>query len=68
MSDDRCCNQDYGGSHYHCSNCGAVTGMLGHYITLRPGVKWAEDRAKILGVGLPFQGFSCAVEPPKVPT
>lgn len=28
-----CCSQDYGGSHYHCARCGAVTGMYGHYTT-----------------------------------
>ena len=26
-----CCDQDYGGSHYHCAKCEAVTGMFGHY-------------------------------------
>lgn len=29
----RCCDQDFGGSHYHCGGgCGAVTSMYGHYI------------------------------------
>ena len=27
----RCCDQDFGGSHYHCARCGAVTGMYGHW-------------------------------------
>lgn len=28
----RCCEEDYGGSHYHCANCGEVSGMYGHYV------------------------------------
>lgn len=28
---ERCCDEDYGGSHYHCTRCGAVTSMMGHY-------------------------------------
>jgi hypothetical protein len=28
---DRCCSQDFGGSHYHCAHCGQVSGMQGHY-------------------------------------
>lgn len=26
----RCCDQDFGGSHYHCGNCGQVSSMYGH--------------------------------------
>lgn len=26
---ERCCDQDYGGSHYHCGGCGQVSGMMG---------------------------------------
>jgi hypothetical protein len=26
------CGEDYSGeSHYHCGNCGEVTGMFGHF-------------------------------------
>ena len=25
-----CCEQDFGGSHYHCGRCNGVTGMMGH--------------------------------------
>ena len=29
--DDRpCCDEDYGGSHYHCVRCGAACSMMGH--------------------------------------
>lgn len=31
-----CCDQDFGGSHYHCPRCWAVTSMLGHHV----GVHW----------------------------
>jgi len=31
MNGERCCAEDFGGSHYHCGNCNAVTGMYGHY-------------------------------------
>jgi hypothetical protein len=27
----RCCDQDHGGSHYHCGRCNGVTGMYGHH-------------------------------------
>jgi len=27
---ERCCDEDYGGSHYHCAKCGGVCGMMGH--------------------------------------
>lgn len=27
---DRCCEEDFGGSHYHCAKCGKVGGMYGH--------------------------------------
>lgn len=27
----RCCELDFGGSHYRCGRCNAVTGMYGHY-------------------------------------
>jgi hypothetical protein len=27
---ERCCDEDYGGSHYHCARCGAACGMMGH--------------------------------------
>lgn len=55
----RCCEEDYGGSHYHCARCDGVTGMYGHMTTLKPGDKWAKDRAAQLGVSLPFRGFTC---------
>lgn len=25
-----CCDEDLGGSHYHCAKCGAVCSMMGH--------------------------------------
>ena len=25
-----CCEEDYGGSHYHCARCGAVCSMMGN--------------------------------------
>lgn len=28
--DDRCCDEDFGGSHYHCAYCRGVSGMQGH--------------------------------------
>ena len=28
----KCCDEDYGGSHYHCAQCGEVTGMMGHFL------------------------------------
>jgi hypothetical protein len=30
--DDRCCSEDYGGSHYHCARCQEVCGSHGHYV------------------------------------
>ncbi len=27
------CDQDYGGSHYHCAKCNGVSSMMGHYTT-----------------------------------
>lgn len=27
----RCCEEDQGGSHWHCGNCGEVSSMYGHY-------------------------------------
>ncbi len=27
----RCCDKDFGGSHYHCPNCGEACGMMGHW-------------------------------------
>lgn len=31
MPEYKCwCGYDGGGSHYHCPECGAVTGMMGH--------------------------------------
>lgn len=56
----RCCEEDWGGSHYHCGQCGEVTGMYGHRVTLKAGVAWAEAIAEGLGVSLPFDGFTCA--------
>lgn len=29
--EQRCCAEDFGGSHYHCAHCGQVAGMQGHY-------------------------------------
>ncbi len=26
---NRCCIEDFGGSHYHCAKCNRVTGMMG---------------------------------------
>lgn len=34
---ERCCDQDQGGSHYHCGNCGEVSSMLGHYVAAEGG-------------------------------
>jgi hypothetical protein len=28
---ERCCEEDFGGSHYHCAHCGQVSSMQGHY-------------------------------------
>ncbi len=43
-----CCDEDYGGSHYHCGHCREVTSMMGHYVeaTYRDGT--------------PFEGHTCA--------
>lgn len=27
----KCCYQDFGGSHYHCGNCGKPSSMMGHW-------------------------------------
>lgn len=32
-------SRDYGGSHYHCSNCGEVSSCQGHY-GLLPNEEW----------------------------
>lgn len=29
---DVCDRQTFGGSHYHCGNCGGESGMYGHYV------------------------------------
>lgn len=31
-----CCDEDLGGSHYHCGRCGGVSSMMGH----SQGVHW----------------------------
>ncbi len=31
--DNRCCEQDFDGSHYHCAHCGQVSSMQGHYMS-----------------------------------
>lgn len=40
----RCCAEDFGGSHYHCGGCGAVTGQLGHY----KAVEWVNGRRRTM--------------------
>lgn len=32
MKREPCCDQDFGGSHYHCGHCGEVSSMQGHYV------------------------------------
>lgn len=57
---DRCCDQDYGGSHYHCGRCGEVASMMGHYVMLdRMGDSWEKALAEKLGVTRPWRGFTC---------
>lgn len=28
----KCCYQDFGGSHYHCGNCGKPSSSMGHWV------------------------------------
>lgn len=58
----RCCEEDWGGSHYHCGECGEVTGMYGHYVTLTDEHPWMVKRAQEIGVELPFSGHACNPE------
>ncbi len=55
----RCCEEDWGGSHYHCAGCGAVTGMYGHYVTIRDGSGFAPLWSGL--IPLPFEGHHCTV-------
>lgn len=49
-----------GGSHYHCARCDEVTGMYGHYVSFKSDdPEWVHERARQLGVTLPFEGFLC---------
>lgn len=53
----RCCEEDMGGSHYHCAGCGAAGGMYGHYVKITnhpPYASWGKN------VPLPYEGFTCA--------
>lgn len=52
---DRCCDQDYGGSHYHCGNCGKASSMLGHYIGKVSDKRMSEILDKPIG----WSGFTC---------
>ena len=53
----RCCEEDFGGSHYHCGHCGEVSGMYGHFVMFNKlsSKKLAEN----LGLPFPFVGFRC---------
>ena len=33
MGREPCCDEDYGGSHYHCGRCGKTSSMMGHLTT-----------------------------------
>jgi hypothetical protein len=39
-----CCDEDYGGSHYHCSQCNGVCSMMGHW----------TDKLWVRGKGIPL--------------
>lgn len=65
---DRCCPEDYGGSHYHCANCGEVSSMFGHtsqrpvdighgttvYFTCESREGWQEELAKVCQASMGF--------------
>lgn len=34
----RCCDEDFGGSHYHCGRCRRVSGMM--------GCAWKDEECK----------------------
>lgn len=57
LNRERCCDEDFGGSHYHCSQCNAVTGMMGHWVRASN-----QRSADMLRVPLGFEGFTCQVE------
>lgn len=42
------CGYDDGGSHYHCSNCGGVSGMFGHYDHLKKQFDCPENPLGVL--------------------
>lgn len=46
---ERCCDQDYGGSHYHCANCGLVSSMFGHYSAVVFPLGYGGQGVKIPG-------------------
>ena len=50
----RCCDKDFGGSHYHCGNCGEVSSMLGHFVSVS-----SPKMAEMIGRPVGFRGFTC---------
>lgn len=36
----RCCEDDYGGTHWHCAKCNGVTSMMGH---LTSGFRYRDE-------------------------
>lgn len=41
--DEKCKSVECGGSHYHCTRCGAVTSMCGHDAE---GCAWAREHGR----------------------
>ena len=62
-SGSQCCLDDNGGSHYHCSRCGDVSSMMGHFVRLKDDSEWDRKIAARIGVSLPFEGFTCDTRP-----
>ncbi len=55
-----CCDEDWGGSHYHCGYCGAVTGMYGHFV----GELYPKTHKFTIYEGLPdhrYDDHRCAI-------
>lgn len=45
----RCCDDDFGGSHYHCGSCGEVSSSMGHW----------RGGAYVDGKWVKFEGHVC---------